>query len=215
MTRRALLALAAALPACSVLPERPYQEPQRFVLAPERPAMPAPGRPAVPAPARRGPVLLLRTLRAAPGLEQRGLRVLGPAGVVTYEFWSEWTAPPADLAEEALRRWLVASGRFGAVTAPGSRLRSDLILEGELTRLQAEPANGLARAALSALLLADGTGESRVLGQFLVEGTAALPGGPRGDGRIVPAEAAAAMTAALGTAFGRLEGALAGSIPRR
>jgi hypothetical protein len=38
-TRRAalLLALVAPLAACSVLPDRPYQEVQRFALAPERP----------------------------------------------------------------------------------------------------------------------------------------------------------------------------------
>jgi cholesterol transport system auxiliary component len=205
--RRAALLLLAGLPACSVLPDRPYQPAQRFALAPERP----PG----PAPSRRGPVLLLRTLRAAPGLDLRGLRILGARDQVTVEFWAEWTAPPADLVEEALRRWLLASGRFTAVTAPGSRLRAQLILEGELTRLQAEPVAGVARAALSALLLADGTGEGRVLGQFLAEGTAPLPGGPRADGRVVAAEAAAAMSAALGDALGQLERALAGAIGRR
>ncbi|WP_200306946.1 ABC-type transport auxiliary lipoprotein family protein, partial [Paracraurococcus ruber] len=189
---------------CSVLPDRPFQEPQRFALSPERP-------PAVAA-TRRGPVLLLRTLRAAPGLDQRGLRVLGAGDVVTQEFWAEWAAPPADLAEEALRRWLLASGRFAAVTAPGSRLRAELVLEGELTRLQAEPLAGIARASLSGLLLADGTGESRVLGQYMVEGTAPLPGGARRDGRIVPAEAAAAMSAALGEALARLERDLAAAI---
>jgi cholesterol transport system auxiliary component len=207
MNRRALILAALAFPACSVLPDRPYQQTQRFILAPERP----PGR----APAKRGPVLLLRTLRAAPGLDQRGLRILGARDEVTVDFWNEWTAPPADLVEEALRRWLLASGRFTAVTAPGSRLRSDLILEGELTRLQAEPVRGIARASLSALLLADGTGESRVLGQFLADGTAPLPGGPRSDGKVAAGDAAAAMSAALGDALGRLETALAGAIAKR
>lgn len=206
MTRRALL-LAALLPGCSVLPNRPYRETERFLLAPERP----PG----PAPARRGPVLLLRTLRAAPGMDQRGLRVIGPGERVTEEYWAEWTAPPADLVEEALRRWLVASGRFAAVTAPGSRQRAGLILEGELTRLQAEPVTGIARATLSALLLADGTGESRVLQQFIVEGTAPLPGGARPDGRVMPAEAAAAMNAALGNALATLERQLVAAIGKR
>src|SRR3954447_22744524 len=202
--RRALILLAALLPGCSVLPNRPYQEVQRFILAPE----PPPG----PPPNRRGPVLLLRTLRAAPGMDLRGLRILGPRGEVTVAYWSEWTAPPADLVEEGLRRWLMATGRYSAVTAPGSRLRADLILEAELTRLQAEPANGIARASLSALLLADGTGESRVLGQFLVEGTAPLPGGPRADGQVVAADAAAAMSAAVADALGKLERALAGMV---
>jgi cholesterol transport system auxiliary component len=205
MNRRALILSALALPACSVLPDRPYQQTQRFILAPDRPAGPAP--------ARRGPVLLLRTMRAAPGLDQRGLRVLGARDDVTVDFWNEWTAPPADLAEEALRRWLLASGRFSAVTAPGSRLRSGVILEAELTRLQAEPAAGIARASLSALLLADGPGgDNRVLGQFLADGTAPLPGGPRADGKVGAGDAAAAMSAALGDALGRLETALVRAI---
>jgi len=209
MNRRAVFLAALALPACSVLPDRPYQQTQRFILAPERP----PGsRP----PAKRGPVLLLRTMRAAPGLDQRGLRVLGPRDDVTVDFWNEWTAPPADLVEEALRRWLLASGRFSAVTAPGSRLRSELVLEAELTRLQAEPVAGIARASLSALLLASGNaGDSRVLGQFLADGTAPLPGGPRADGKVAAADAAAAMSAALGDALAKLEAALAGAIGRR
>lgn len=207
MNRRALILSALALPACSVLPDRPYQQTQRFVLAPERPA----GSP----PARRGPVLLLRTLRAAPGLDQRGLRILGARDEVTVDFWNEWTAPPADLVEEALRRWLLASGRFTAITAPGSRLRPELILEGEVTRLQAEPVLGIARASLSALLLADGTGESRVLGQFLADGAAPLPGGRRADGKVPAGDAAAAMSAALGDALARLETALAGAVAKR
>ncbi|WP_165838999.1 ABC-type transport auxiliary lipoprotein family protein [Roseicella frigidaeris] len=204
MRRRGLLLLAAALPGCSVLPNRPYREVERFVLAPERP----PG----PPPPRSGQVLLLRTMRAAPGLEQRGLRILGARGEVTLQFWSEWTAPPVDLTEEALRRWLLASGRFRAVTAPGSRLRADLILEAELTRLQAEPAEGVARAGLSGLLLDNGSAENRVLGQFPVEGTAPLPGGAQPEDRLAPADAAAAMSAALGMALGRLERALGGAI---
>jgi ABC-type uncharacterized transport system auxiliary subunit len=160
-------------------------------------------------------VLLLRTLRAAPGLDQRGLRILGPRDEVRVEFWAEWTAPPADLVEEALRRWLLASGRFTAVTAPGSRLRPDLILEGELTALQAEPVAGLARARLSALLLAEEARGNRVLGQFLVEGRAPLPGGPQADGRVAAADAAAAMNAALGEALGQLERDLARAAGRR
>lgn len=207
MNRRALILSALALPACSVLPDRPYQQTQRFILAPDRPS----GGTA----SRRGPVLLLRTLRAAPGLDQRGLRILGARDEVTVDFWNEWTAPPADLVEEALRRWLLASGRFTAITAPGSRLRPELILEGEVTRLQAEPAAGIARASLSALLLADGTGESRVLGQFLADGTAPLPGGPRADGKVAASDAAAAMSVALGNALGKLETALAGAIAKR
>ena len=127
-------------------------------------------------------------MRAAPGLDQRGLRILGARDDVTVDFWNEWTAPPADLVEEALRRWLLASGRFGAVTAPGSRLRADLILEAELTRLQAEPVPGIARASLSALLLANAnSGEARVLGQVLADGTAPCRAGRAPMARSPPA----------------------------
>ena len=87
-----------ALTGCSVLPSRPYQEVQRFTLSPQRPQSESP-----PA---HGPVLLLRSLRAAPGLDARGLRLVGPDGQVVIGYWSEWTAPPPELVEEAMRRWL-------------------------------------------------------------------------------------------------------------
>jgi cholesterol transport system auxiliary component len=201
--RHATLLLLPVLAAggCSVLPNRPYQEVQRFALAPERPRR-------EPPPSGRAPVLLLRTLRAAPGLEARGLRQIEANGQVTTEFWNEWTAPPAELAEEALRRWLAASGLFAAVTPPGSRLRPDLVLEAGLVRLQAAPEAGLARAALSALLLregAEGGSQARILGQFTPEATAPLPGGPRRVSDLPPPEAAEAMAAALATALAMLE----------
>lgn len=209
LARRALLRsllFLALLPVagCSVLPDRPFQETRRFALAPERPR-----RQAAPAGA---PVLLLRGIRAAPGLDVRGLRVAGPGQQVDVEYWNEWAAPPAELVEEAMRRWLGAAGLFGAVTAPGSRLRSSLVLEGELIRLQAEPGageRGQARVALSMLLLREGSnGEARILGQFLPEGTAPLPGERARDGRPAAADAAAAMNAALGAALAALEGEL-------
>src|SRR5689334_5589728 len=118
------------LAGCSVLPSRPYQEVQRFTLTPERTQR----RTAPPG----APVLLLRSLRAAPGMEDRGLRSLSGQGQVSATYYAEWIAPPAELVEEALRRWLQASGLFSSVTAPGSRLRAGLVLEGELLRLQAE-----------------------------------------------------------------------------
>jgi ABC-type uncharacterized transport system auxiliary subunit len=195
--------LMPALAACSVLPDRPFQESRRFTLAPERPGT-APPRPGAP-------VLLVRSFRAAPGLELRGLRSAGADGQVALEYWSEWAAPPADLAEEATRRWLAASGRFAAVTAPGSRVRADLVLEAELVRLQAEPDRGEARAGVAALLLAEPAagGETRVLAQFLAEGDAPLAP------RAIPAAIAAALSAALGAALAALEARLAGAIPAR
>lgn len=208
--RHALLLPMLALAGCSVLPSRPYQEVQRFTLSPQPPRSEPPPL--------HGPVLLLRSLRAAPGLDARGLRSVAPDGQVSTSYWSEWTAPPPELVEEAMRRWLAASGIFSAVTAPGSRLNADLVLEGELVRLQVEPAAGLARAALSVLLLSQpqGGGGPRILGQFMPESTAPLPGGPRRGGDEVPgAEAAAAMTAALAAALSALERDLRAAIGKR
>jgi hypothetical protein len=198
-----------ALGACSVLPSRPYQEVQRFALAPERPRREPP--------ARRGPVLLLRSVRAAPGMDNRGLRVLGAGGQVDTEFYNEWAAPPVELVEEAMRQWLASSGLFAAVVSPGSRLRHSLVLEAELLRLHTEPRAGLARAGLAALLLEeprDGA-QARILGQFTPEGTAPLPGGARREDRVPAGEAAAAMREALAAALAALESDLRGALRGR
>jgi ABC-type uncharacterized transport system auxiliary subunit len=194
---RALLALPAA---CSVLPERPYQEVQRFALAPRRPDR------APPAAGPDAPVLLLRLVRAAPGMERRGLRSVAPDGRIDVAFWSEWTAAPAELTEEAIRLWLGDAGLFAAVIPPGSRLQADVVMEAELLRLETVAAEGVARAGLSVLLLTDAgrdpQGQARILGQFLPQGTARLPGngGPPGA-----AEQAAAMEAALAASIAALE----------
>jgi cholesterol transport system auxiliary component len=205
-----LLSLPASLGACSAI-NRPYQEVQRYALAPERPRREPP--------AKRAPVLLLRSVRAAPGMDNRGLRLVGGAGQVDTEFYNEWAAPPVELVEEAMRQWLAASGLFAAVVSPGSRLRAGLVLEAELLRLQAEPRNGLARAGLAALLLdepRDGA-QARILGQFTPEGTAPLAGGARREDKMPASEAAAAMREALAAALAALERDLRGAVraPRR
>ena len=200
LPRRGMALLPLLLGACSVLPDRPYRETQRFALAPEPPAV-------TPA-ATGGPILLVRSFRAAPGLETRGLRTAAN-GEVSSDYYAEWSAPPADLAEEAVRRWLTASGRFAAVIAPGSRLRAGLILEGELTRLEADPAGGVARAGLSTVLLADTAETARVLATPVAEGTAPLPGG----GRPTAATSATAMREALAVALGALEAAVLAALP--
>ena len=202
------LGLAAS---CSVLPSRPYQEVQRYALLPERPRREPP--------ARRGPVLLLRSVRAAPGMDARGLRIVRAGGEVDTEFYNEWAAAPVELVEEAMRQWLAGCGLFAAVVSPGSRLRADLVLESELLRLQAEPQVGLGRAALAALLLNDPRdgAQARILGQFTPEGTAPLPGGARRDGTVSALAAAEAMRAALAAALAALERDLRGAVraPRR
>lgn len=199
--RRGIL-LLAGLAGCSVLPDRPYQATTRFALAPEPPRR-APAGP-------RRPVLLLRTLRAAPGLEIRGLRSIGADGVVQSDPWAEWAAPPSELAEEALRRWLTASGRFSAVTAAGSRLRADYVLEGELFRLETVPTAQLARAGYSLLLLQQPDGEqAQLLATIVAEGSA--PFAP-GTG---PAGQAEAMRAALAAALADAERGIVGALGRR
>lgn len=190
MNRRLLLGLPLLAAGCSVLPDRPFIESQRFTLSPRREGPPG---------ARTRHALLLRTMRAAPGMEQRGLRRVRTEGRVDVAPYEEWLAPPTELAELALRQWLVASGRFTAVTAPGSRLATFLVLETELIALEVG-VDG-ARASLSALLLgqAGGLGNARVLGQTIVEGRS--PAALEADAP----QRAAAMQTALGQAFARLE----------
>lgn len=194
--RRLMLLAPAILAACSVLPDRPFVETLRFPLDPRRTGAPVAGR------GRRS--LLLRTLRAGAALEARNLRILRPDGTEQVDFYAEWAAPPAEGAEQALRRWLIESRLFSAVLAPGTRLTPDFVLEGELTTLIADQARGVGRAELSLLLIDERNG-SRLVGQLVSEGTAPLPGGTEPP---TPEQAAAAMVAALGNAFASLERAL-------
>ena len=195
--RRALLLAAPFLAsACSVLPERPYQEVLRYALEPRRQGEGWRGR------GRR--TLLLRTLRAPAALDVRGLRSIRPDGTEEIDFYAEWIAPPAEAAEQALRRWLMDARLFAAVLAPGSRANPDLVLEGELTRLLANRARGQAEAELNFVLISERETSPRVVGQMISTGSAALPNNaPRPD------QAAAAMNAALANAFASLEQALA------
>jgi hypothetical protein len=214
MTRRGLLLLPGTLTACSVLPDRPFIPTRLHALDPQRPGarVARPGREA----------LLLRSMGAAPGLEGRGLRRLRPDGVLEIAFYEEWVAPPAGLAEQALRTWLIASGRFPAVAAPGTRGPAPLILETQLNALEVLPGpgdgqregHGLARAGLGALLLREAGGAlaAGVIGQRVFTATAPVPAAPpeaRG------AAEAAGMAAALGAVFVELEAWLAASLATR
>ena len=211
MIRRSLI-LLPILAACSVLPDRPAIDQRRFPLDPARP----PGT-------RRGPArrsLLVRLIRWAPGLDARGLRALTPAGNETTDFYNEWTAPPSDLAEAALRRWLTEARLFSALLTPGTRATADLILEAELNQLRAEPGRGRARAGIAGVLLSDGGAGTRLLTQFAVEAEAPLAAtrtsgaasATRGSGAAsaaTPNASAAAMSAALGNALAIVEARLA------
>lgn len=201
MRRRSAILSGLALGGCSVLPDRPYQEVRRYALALRRPQQAPPAR------GPGAPVLLIRVVRAAPGLDLRGLRSIGADGRVSIAYWDEWASPPVEQAEEALRRWMADSGLFAAVIASGSRLDADLVMEAELIRLEAVPAEGIARAGLSVLLLSDAArdpvGQARILGQVQAEGMA-----PLGADATAPSDQAMAMQAALGEALTRLEAAL-------
>ncbi len=202
--RRAALLGLVALGGCSVLPDRPFVPTRRHALSPPRP----PGMPQV---RNTGQVLLLRTLRAAPGQEVRGLRRIRPDGTLDIAFYEEWLAPPAELAEAALRQWLIAGGGFSAVAAPGTRLATPLILEAELTALEALPGAGTARASVAALLLREsgGLAEARVVAQRSFTATAPLARANAEDAGLVQA---AAMSEALGRAFAEMEGWIVSSV---
>jgi len=199
MTHRRPFLLLPLLAGCGAI-GTPYIEPRRFPLEPVRNAPPRPPS---------GRAMLIRTMRAGPGLETRSLRRVRADGTLDLAFYEGWLAPPADLAEQALRNWLTASGLFAALTAPGSRLNTPLILETELTALEARLAEGRGRAKLSVLLLAQPDGQdARPLAQFLAEGSAPMAPSPNAE------QQAAAMVAALGAAFAEVEARLAAAVPR-
>lgn len=187
MNRRMVLTAPLLLAACSVLPQHPYVERRQWPLDPRRPTV-LPPRP-------DGAVLLVRTLRAGPGLESRGFRRLRSDGSVRTDPYEEWLVPPAEAVETALRDWLAASGLFAAVVAPGSRLPAGLVLEASLDALVAEP--GRLRIALGLVLLSSRERITPLL-QREVSADAPLPN----DGAETLAHAANAVLASL---LGRVE----------
>jgi ABC-type uncharacterized transport system auxiliary subunit len=195
MSRRLALLAALAAGGCSLLPERPNVPVRRYALSPRRPDQVG---------ARQGaPVLLLRRLRAVPGLQDVALRRLRADGAYDFVTYEEWLAPPGDLADAALRAWLQASGLFAAVVPSGSRADAGLVLELQLTQLEAAPVAREARAGLAGVLLREDRLASRVVATLEAAGTAPLLA------TATPPLLAAAMEAALGAAFGRLEAGLA------
>lgn len=186
MRRRFMLATPLALSACgSLLPAQKYTPRINW------PLQPAP--PVFPPPARTGPVLLIRPLAAAPGLEARGLRSLKADGSLAVDYYNLWAVPPADAVTQALIGWAQASGMFTAVVTPGTRLDAGLIVEGELTELIADPGQNEARAALSLAVIKPAgalTGAALPLTQALLRASAKLQG-------TVPAAMAAAENGAV------------------
>lgn len=203
MQRRRLLAAplilagSGLLTACG-LSERPYTERRQWPLIARRPA-PAPSRTERARGSR--PILLVRNLRAGPGLEVRGLQTLQADGSIRTDFYEEWAAPPAQGAEEALRAWLTESGLYSAVTASGSRLEPDQVLEGELTGLWTIPATNQAHCAVGITIVAQRASTVRVILQHRFTAEATLAG-------TSPREAVEAQAAALANVLAQVEAAL-------
>ena len=182
---RILVALSVlGVAACSVVPVRPYRETVEWPLT----------LPPVESRAARAhaPVLLLRNVAAAPGLEERGLLTLRPDGSQLLDLYQEWTVAPAEGVTEALRSRLAASGHYAAVLSPGSRAQADLVLEATLTAFVAEP--GQARATLAITLVSR---SGAALLQAVQTGTAPLVGEQ-------PAAKVTALKAALAVAVDRV-----------
>jgi ABC-type uncharacterized transport system auxiliary subunit len=192
LTRRFLLGAPLLAAGCSVL-QQPYAERRQWPLPVERPVV---------LPTRRGgKVLEIRTLRAGPGLDSRGLQTLQPDGSVKIAFYEEWAVPPAEAVEDALRRWLSACGLFAAVVGPGSRVTADDALEGELGALWSDPTRQIAHAALSIVMLGMQPDLAKVALQRRFEEDAAMPVGD-------PGAQVQAQVAALTVVFAKLEAAL-------
>ena len=153
---------------CSILPSQPYTEKRDWPLVVRRPT-------SLPVPSR-GKILLVRTLRAAPQLEDRGLQWLQRDGSVHVDYYEQWAVAPAQAVEDDLRQWLGASGLYAAVVAPGSRLAADLVLEGELNTFMADIPSGVARAALALVLLDQRQNSAKVRLQRTIAAEAKLAG---------------------------------------
>lgn len=190
MNRRLILLAPLALSACtSLLPAPKYIARTSWPLDPPPPVQ----NPA----SASGPILLVRPITAAPGLDQLGLQSLAPDGSLSIDYYNNWAVAPADAVTQALVTWCQASGTFAAVISPGSRLTPTFILEGELTRFLADPAQAQAVVVLTLVLIKPATGLTTAalpLVQTRIVGTAPLTGS-------TPAAQAMAQSAALANAL--------------
>lgn len=145
LRRRTVLAATLAVAGCSLLPSQPYVERRDWPLDVRR---------ATASPPRRGgKILLVRTVTAAPQLQDSGLQWLQNDGSVHVDYYERWVVPPGQAVDDDLRQWLAASGLYAAVLAPGSRMTADLVLEGQLNTFMADLPAKTARADVSVVLL--------------------------------------------------------------
>lgn len=198
MRRRWLLAAPAALAGCSVLPDRPYIDRRDWPLTADTPP---------PIPPRRGArTVLVRTLRASAGTEKRGLQIVQADGSIHTDYYEQWSVPPPDAVEDALRRWLAASGLFSAVLAPGTRATADYALEGGLLSALADPGRDVFRIALNVVLIDLHPAPVRVVVQADIAGQAPLASAH-------PPAVTAAGRAALADLLATVTGTLAHALP--
>ena len=141
MRRRVVLLGLVGLGGCSVLPSPQYLQRRDWPLDVRRPSE-------LP-PRMRGKVLLVRVIRAGPGLDVRGMQWLQRDGSIHVDFYEQWAVPPAQAVEDDVRQRLAGAGLFSAVVAPGSRLEADYVLEGELQTFIADPGAGVARVSVA------------------------------------------------------------------
>jgi ABC-type uncharacterized transport system auxiliary subunit len=197
MRRRSILAMVAVLGGCSLLPSTPYLQRRDWPLDVRRPS--------TAAPRRNGRVLLVRSIRAGPGLEERGLRWLQRDGSLHVDFYEQWAVPPAQAVEDDLRQWLADAGLFRAIIAPGSRLNADYVLEGELDAFAADLNANAARVALALVLLDQRQGAAKALLQRTIAGEVRLAG-------TEPPAIADAMKAALTDVLQQTETVIAAAV---
>ena len=190
MKRRLVLAAPLGLVACgSILPVQKFTPTVDWPLDPQPPSMMAPNA--------AGPVLLVRDLSAAPGLDDTGLHSLRADGSLDISYYNRWSVPPANAATAALANWALASGDFAAVVGPGSRLTANLIVEGELAEFYADLSTGQAHAVLTLVIIRNSfsiAAVNRPLAQQRINGTAPLRGT---DAAALVAAQLAALASAL------------------
>jgi ABC-type uncharacterized transport system auxiliary subunit len=195
MRRRAVvLGLPIAMAGCG-LSERPYVDQRQWPLI-VRPALPP-----LP-PSGGGPVLEVREVRPAPGLEGRGLQTLRADGSIATAFYEQWAVPPAEGVEDSLRLWLAQTGKFAAVVGPGTRADVDVTLSGELTALWTDAPARLGRATIAVVAIDMRPPSRRILLQRTFSGAATVA-------ETNPAAEVRAQLGALADVFGQIAAALA------